>query len=158
MESKYIYSWRKSRNKTCALNCWINLSGWEPWNKEVYQISWGIKNISWQPRSHCVGCRIALFGNKNSFFFFFFQVRMMDVEKCGSRDMKSEKQNGKNISRNWKLKSKQKVKVITGRKLSAIFSLYCIEWWLLELLISLCLTTLINNSHSQRFKDGPLGR
>jgi len=73
----------------------------------------------WDVELRCLEIKIA--------FFFFFQVRMMDVEKCGSRDMKSEKQNGKNISRNWKLKSKQKVKVITGRKLSAIFSLYCIE-------------------------------
>lgn len=45
-----------------------------------------------------MGCRIVFCGNKNDFFFF-FQVRMMDVEKCVTRDMNSKKQNGKNISR-----------------------------------------------------------
>ena len=46
--------------------------------------------------SHCVGCRVVFCGNK---MFFFFQVRMMDVEKWGTGDMNSKKQNGKNISR-----------------------------------------------------------
>lgn len=30
---------------------------------------------------------------------FFFQVKLMDVEKCGTQDTNSRKQNGKNISR-----------------------------------------------------------
>ncbi|XP_061281346.1 programmed cell death 1 ligand 1 isoform X5 [Bos javanicus] len=35
-------------------------------------------------------------------------VRMMDVEKCGTRDMNSKQQNGKNFSRDWKLKKGNK--------------------------------------------------
>lgn len=37
---------------------------------------------------------------------FFFQVRMVDVEKCGTQDMNSKKQNGKNISRDWEVEGK----------------------------------------------------
>lgn len=32
-------------------------------------------------------------------FFFFSQGKMMDMEKCVTRDRNSKKQNGKNISR-----------------------------------------------------------
>ena len=55
--------------------------------------------------SHCVGCIVVLHENKNNFFL---QVRMMDVEKCGTRDMNSKQQNGKNFSRDWKLKKGNK--------------------------------------------------
>lgn len=50
-----------------------------------------------------MGCRVVLYGNKNNFFF---QVGVMDMEKCGTRDMNSKQQNGKNISRDRKLKEK----------------------------------------------------
>lgn len=51
-----------------------------------------------------MGCRIVFCGNKNDFFL--FQVRMMDVEKCGTQDTNSKKQNGKNISRDREVEGK----------------------------------------------------
>lgn len=50
-----------------------------------------------------MGCRVVFCGNKNDFFF---QVRMVDVEKCGTQDMNSKKQKGKNISRDWEVEGK----------------------------------------------------
>lgn len=56
-----------------------------------------------------MGCIVVLHENKNNFFL---QVRMMDVEKCCTQDMNSKQQNGKNFSRDWKLKNKGKAIII----------------------------------------------
>lgn len=81
-----------------------------------------------------MGCRVMLYGDKYDLlfpFFFFFEVRTMDVEKCDTTDMNSKKQNGKNISRGEEAEGKRNKK-LTRRKPSAIISPHCKECWLLE--------------------------
>ena len=67
---------------------------------------------------------------------------MMDVEKCGTRDMNSKQQTGKNFSRDWKLKKGNK-KLKNEGKAIIIISPYFTECWVLELPAPICLKTLI---------------
>lgn len=67
-----------------------------------------------------------------SFFEVFFELRMMDVEKCDTTDMNSKKQNGKNISRGSEAERKRNKKLVTRRKPLAVGSPHFEEHWLLE--------------------------
>lgn len=55
---------------------------------------------------------------------FFLQVRKMDVEKCGTQDMNSKQTNGKNFSRDWKLKKGNKKLKNKGKAIIIISPLF----------------------------------